>query len=198
MSSKLFDAPSKCGSGQQQWLLGFGDLTTLLLAFFVSAISLSPLNPLLPKQNNVQASNLEPGTTIASSQLRETLTPPGVEPEFKELALYFTALDFENETQTLTVEAQQRLQNAIRLEGYLIQAVHISSCLPQASEKATPGELQGLKSRILNLWRQIIDVEGAKIEPVFEVLGSDCEILIQSDTLSEARIKLKFRRIDNG
>lgn len=182
------------------WMLSFGDLTTLLLCFFVSAISLSPLNPLIPQhQNIVSDANLEPGTSIASSQSRETLTPATRPPEFRYLEEQVLETEFDSQTAELTAAGLARVKERMKLDGYRLVAANILTCSGRMPEKSEMEAWELSLSRILGLRRQLIDVGLKPIRLSHEVLGPDCGVIAsQGEHSVSGRIKAKFERITHG
>jgi hypothetical protein len=181
-------------------MLSFGDLTTLLLCFFVSAISLSPLNPLIPQpQNDVSSANFEPGTSIASSQSRESLTPATRPPEFRYLDEQVLETEFDSKGPELTEAGRARVKERMKLDGYRLVAANILACSGRSAEKSEMKAWQLSSSRILGLRRQLIDVGLKPIRLSHEVLGPDCGVIAtQGEPDVSGRIEAKFERITHG
>lgn len=208
------NAPSSGVQGrsiQSNWMLSFGDLLTLLLCFFLSVLSLSPLNPanenrinvkenqevIQPKQDQPSVTRSNPGSGTALAKLSTAggvLTPEQKASDSNMLELLLSQDDFEGLGWDLKAESQLRVKNQVIGTAYPVRRVTIESCfgsVPGSEETAWAGAI----SRILSLRSQLID---GGLNPnlfAYRPQGPNCNELTQSESESKkvaARLKVEF------
>ncbi|MBX7144922.1 MAG: hypothetical protein K1X79_10760 [Oligoflexia bacterium] len=149
------------------WLMSFGDLLTLVLAFFVSLIALSPLNPKVNLPH-------KPGTTIASS---EPASPKGAlmdeDSNTEGLTLYLNSGDFEAGGTALSEGGRSKVKTFIQSAGYEVNQATIADC---AGGTADEGQASWNSSmnRLLGLHRQFIDALPSSTRLMLQTWGNTC------------------------
>ncbi|MBN8548945.1 MAG: hypothetical protein J0M12_06495 [Deltaproteobacteria bacterium] len=188
MSSSSSEASGR--SIHSNWMLSFGDLLTLLLCFFLSIISFSPLNPAhkssekVDKKQGVTKSKEHevapaPAQTVDGTQLAnlegsdEKTTLLANMSVVDGLRLWLQESDYAGLGWELGEGAAARLKSQVVRTAYAPKRVTIESCLESTligDETAWAGSI----SRILSVRSQLID---AGFKPGifrYRVMGPHC------------------------
>ncbi len=207
-NSALKDNGSK--APEEMWLLGFGDLSTLILCFFLALLISSPVNPAYRRGNSQLG--VEPGDGPFEAQAKiETVFSDSVKPgtelakpisdeSYKELILLRSYYDEEMNIASLL---QKSVLNGIDLGVYEVSELSIETCSPnEGIPKETDWYLS--LSNALSTRRQLVDagIRSKVIE--VGVLGPWCEVLKFKDTKDPSndvagilRIKISPRQIES-
>jgi flagellar motor protein MotB len=193
------------------WILSFGDLLTLLLCFFLSIISFSPLNP----ANNVPViveedqpveqvstnvlpdapTGSEPGTALANLTSSDAeLTPERNRSYFSGLRFWLNESDYSGLGWEPSEEAAKRIKNQVVRTSYQPKRVTIESCF-DAGVKGAETVWAGSISRILNLRSQLIDAGLPSGSFEYRVLGPHCNGLRTQETQDPVEAKTAVSRI---
>lgn len=185
MISTSAGAPGGVSKGDKVlWLMSFGDLLTLVLAFFVSLIALSPINPRV-------SARVEPGTTIASSEDRgHESVPPESDSETNGLTLYLNAGDFQADRVTLSERAEEKLRTFVNSGSYSVKQVIIATCLENVAD-GRHLEWNSSTNRLLGLHRQFIDALPMGSRVRLQPWGTSCESSA-GDVLTQIKL-MEFR-----
>lgn len=184
------------------WIVSFGDLLTLLLCFFLLAISLSPLNPEAIKQANrvttrneevksqahsVDTQIADSGTALAKLSLGNGDTA---------LAEYrFTSGDFVSGQDKLTDSGQLRVKSIAIPAGYVMKRATAETCVDSGELELSAAEDLAFRQS-LRLRSQLVD---AGIEQLHLRLGSaagGCDSA-GSETVA-AKVTLELQKLKNG
>lgn len=175
---------------ESNWLLSFGDLLTLLLAFFISVFSLSPLNPAVRSAKNSERHEqlstdsrsdkpgfiprAIPGTALADIGSGARSPTQDVRASKAEhLDIWLSAADFEEGTDELGIRAQARIRTQVIGNSYRVLGIKIQSCSELPPELEDIGWMASSR-RILALRRQFLDAGVGAEQLRYRVLGSDC------------------------
>lgn len=193
------------------WFLSFGDLLTLLLCFFLTILSFSPLNPnrelgsVSEKSQTVTAGeslraaggvqNAVAGTALANLGLGdEKATLPVNASVVEGLRFWFEESDFVGLGWELSEQSAGRLKNQVVGTAYATKRVTIESCLEAAAvgeETAWAGSI----SRILTLRSQLIDAGIPAGLFRYRVLGPYCNEVRAVGSQETARPQAPVSRI---
>jgi flagellar motor protein MotB len=158
------------------WLISFGDLLTLVLCFFISVISLSPLNP------GVKAP-AKPGIQLADNKKNIQAETSGN----KSLSLSIFEKDLAASEVSITDAAIERLKNQVSPAGYKTREVKVETCW-RSGESDLSGSWEKTLGLLGGLRRQVFDaIPGMDAKKIlFRNLAADCE------ANAAARITLEF------
>jgi len=172
------------------WYLSFGDLLTLLLAFFITTITLSPLNP----ASGGRYSAAESGTTIALDPLSGSGTRnANIANKTRQLVHFMSSTAFLSHNGDLTPEAQDEIKKLVVAEGYRIERAQIELCQnPNSGTDFDPWLLT--ESQISGLARQLVDIGVDQQALKLRVLGPHCNALLSPSEESKAKLVLDFIR----
>lgn len=197
------------GRGPNAWALSFGDLLTLLLCFFLTIVSMSPLNPAVRKANQalsaqkdeknvppskVQPQNSELGPRIAkhvSAEQEKGVSDKGPLQAEKLEVMDFLAEDFEGESGILSDQAANRLKMLMNQQDSQLISVEIETCVQGARETEAISWFEATR-QALALKGQFIDAVKPSPEMRMRVLGADCETATNLGP-SSARVALGFK-----
>lgn len=166
----------KASLSHNVWLISFGDLLTLVLCFFISVISLSPLNPERKVVNQT-------GTAIAP--IKADIQAKVVEQHSKNLDISFS--DVSASGLLLGTAAVERLKTQVSQDTYAVKGLKVETCL-SSNESDLAGTLNEPVRLLSNIRRQVIDgtagLSGKKI--MYRTAASGCE------ANTAARLVLEF------
>ncbi len=200
---------------QTNWLLSFGDLLTLLLCFFLSVLSLSPLNPAYKSPEKGKSKQIvnEPPSTEATGAAGKTsggielanssgtVADPSVGSSannFKQLSVWLTEADFREGNLELLPEAQERLKSQVFGSAYERVSVRIEGCAEVEQGRAEAAWAASL-SRILTLRSQMIDAGIPATTLSYRVLGPDCETLRGKEGTEQAVVRIRIeQKLNHG
>ncbi|MCO6430370.1 MAG: flagellar motor protein MotB [Deltaproteobacteria bacterium] len=191
-------------TGSNAWMVSFGDLLTLLLCFFISIISLSPLNPAASSsQDGINASS--DGTNLPIEAPQQRITSSGTqlaEVNFisgkaglplGEVVLAFSGKDFSPYGGELLGDGQKAIKSLFAEGSYLAGPVVIESC---STEFVGGSEIAFEKAarRAASLKRHLIDTRPAA-EFRFRNAGSRCSALPGADSAKwiEAVVRVNLK-----
>ena len=172
--SSFFQKPS---FNNNIWLISFGDLLTLVLCFFISVISISPLNPEIK-------SKIQSGTQLAHNN-KEIERAGAVK---KDLTLSISENDLFPLVNKITNEGLERLKKLIPKDTYNIKGIRIESCKrgPAGNNAEKWSQSASLISELRSqLIDDLISYKGENID--YRQLATDC----QENTV--ARVILNFK-----
>lgn len=190
---KRFDTRDPEEGLHSSWMLSFGDLLTLLLCFFLCALSFSPLNPhrgneAISKQNQQLADSTastsvvpvaleRAGTALAklNPEASEfgTLTKPN---DSSELVVNLSESDFIRDAWEPVPNAIDKVKSQVRETSYAVLGVKLESCFPEQA-RAEEAAWAGSMSRILSMRGQLIDAGLPAALMRYRPLGPHCEAL---------------------
>lgn len=136
---------------QNIWLISFGDLLTLVLCFFISIISLSPLNP----ERKLQIQN---GTPIALNKTE--IKAEKEKPRFISLDLYDSDLAWPE--YRLSETAVEKVRDQVLSGSYSYQKLKLETCT-RLNESDISGKSDNALRLLDNLRRQVFGA-GVKAE----------------------------------
>lgn len=173
------------------WIVSFGDLLTLLLCFFLLALSLSPLNPAvrrtinnsetyLDKSVTTKASSAAPGTPLANSKIEGG--------DLTLLKYDFAPEDFLEPSGALSASGLEKAKRIVVPGGWKVRSVSIELCGPQSGEGAS-ADYSAALNKAMAIRRQLFDAG-------FERSG--LRLSANSEGCSTAKVSLELRRFKNG
>lgn len=181
------------------WIVSFGELLTLLLCFFLLAMSLSPLNPavrsardksgtIIDKSGTNNATSGAPGTRLAISKI-----------EGGDLTLLqhrFAPGDFDQSSGALSESGLEKAKRIVVPEGYDLKRISVEFCSTASAEGELGREARSL-SGLMSIKRQLF---GAGFEK------SSFRLAPESGSCSEAEwaggiaaeVNLELEGLGNG
>lgn len=150
------------------WLVSFGDLLTLILCFFITLISLSPLNPHMAgsKDRDKPESYAEVNGASAEKTAAEQSGIPFALNKEKNgaenlkrhyLSVRFDESDFEFDGELLRPAAAEKIKKLVPPEAYRPARLTVESCLQPAAAADTEQALTRSAKTLVVLKRQLID-----------------------------------------
>lgn len=179
------------GRQRTSWHLSFGDLITLLMTFFITTISLSPLNP--ATRNRVQSADTT-GTSIAlKAKEGSRLAQAGIVNDYKELIIQLQDSDFIDQAELVKPEVMLEIKNSIKADGYIVEQLILAACF---KSEWLQQELvwEASKQRTLALASQLIDSGLSNDVLELRVLGPNCAALKSPRAEVSAQLAVKFRK----
>lgn len=192
------------GSSEQpiqfKWMVTFGDLLTLLLCFFLTIVSFSPLNSNNDRPQTQMAVEKQDasGTTIASTSSEEEADRTTASSS----GLFFYAEDFVGEVGGLGGDVLNRLTSQLKMPGYLTKsaseslgALLIEGCGEGMDEESW---LMAL-SHVSQIRGQLLDAGISRERIQVRILGPECRGLrSRAEKLKDAKAERVMARLSLG
>ncbi len=175
------------------WLTSFGDMLTLILCFFLTVVSLGPLNTASARNNEDKLTknkhNL--GTTIAKSEEDELR---------KEISFEETVFSSNPDNQIFGLS--ELVNELIDTETYRIKSVSIETCNAELETKEGQSWHVSMQ-RALALNSQLIDTKIATPKVSLRAVGPWCALLAKPDTTGKyeniaAKLVFELDKVNNG